>query len=299
MAAKQTENPDEDLGFSKAYWQQEGGGQWAEHVDRIEAVMQGLNEVLVDAAAPKAGESVLDIGCGGGLTSFAIAQRVGADGHVTGVDVSPRILAVAKRRHADRLPVNFTLGDAATADLGREKYDLLVSRFGLMFFDEPVAALTNIRKAMKKSGRLVAMVWQGLEENPWLSEAAKTVAALLPDEDGKQESGQQAEEYAPGPFALADPDFIRAVFSAAGFSKVALDDLHTRITLGRLESAVQFLLDIGPAASQLRDASPARIDKARVALGQLLQGYQQGQDIVMPAASWIIRASPQACPLDR
>ena len=157
-----------ETGMQSEFWNEAGGRMWVDNIEQTHQLIQPLGEALLAAAAPQAGELVLDIGCGGGLNSLELARAVGERGYVRGVDVSEIILDYARAQ--PDLPGNleFTCDDAALEDYGEGRFDLLFSRFGVMFFEAPKTAFANLRRSLKQDGRLVFLCWQAPQKNPWL-----------------------------------------------------------------------------------------------------------------------------------
>lgn len=271
----------------KEYWQADGGQNWVANMDATEALLEPLSESLLERAAARSGEKVLDIGCGGGLTSLALAEQVGPSGHVLGVDVSGPILAVAQQRGAAIPNLDFELADAATANFGEARFDLLFSRFGVMFFEDPEAAFTNLRHGLKSSGRCVFVCWQAMEENPWLSvPAAVAFEILTPPEP--------PDPLAPGPFAFADAGRTRGILQAAGFSNVQIEGVNHRMGWPDVTAAVDYLLNMGPAGALLREANdPALEAEVRTAVSKALQLHSTDVGVRMPSAVWLVTAGNQ------
>ncbi len=155
------------------YWNEEGGQRWDQNIQRVERMLEPLSDRLLRHARPRAGERVLDVGCGGGVTSAAFAKAVGPSGDVLGLDVSAVILAVARERFAEVANLAFALGDAEKMHLTAAAFDLVSSRFGVMFFADPAAAFTNLRGTLTVGGRLAFICWRALDENPWMAECVK------------------------------------------------------------------------------------------------------------------------------
>ena len=162
------------------FWNGETGRNWVTHDALMEAMLQPLGESVMDALAPAPGEHVLDVGCGCGHTSLSLADRVGAEGSVTGIDISAPMLAVASHFAAGRSSIQFVEADAQTHAFEPERYDMVFSRFGVMFFEDPVAAFTNIHSAMRASGRLAFCCWQPRAVNPFMTVPAMAALELLP-----------------------------------------------------------------------------------------------------------------------
>src|SRR5918992_3055720 len=198
-------------------WDGPEGEHWALHYERFDAIIGPYHRALMSAAALAPGERVLDIGCGNGLTSRDAARAVGPSGSVLGVDLSGPMLAraeqLAKEDGLDN--VRFERGDAQVHSFEPGAYDLAVSRFGLMFFLDPVAAFTNIASALRPHGRLATLVWQSVAANEWVT-AMRDALAVGRDLPGPPPG-------APSPFALADTDYARSVLTEAGFTDVAFD----------------------------------------------------------------------------
>lgn len=243
--------------------------------------------MLLDRAAPKPGESVLDVGCGGGVTSLELARAVSPAGHVLGVDVSDVILDVARRRCADVANLRFEVGDAESMPLPGQAFDLIVSRFGVMFFETPEAAFGNLRAALKDDGRLVFMCWRMPAENPWMMVPAAAVFDVL---------GPPAppDPEAPGPFAFGDPDRLRRILGDSGFVDVELEPVDAAVDLGSVERAVKLMSELGPAAALLADANDADRAKAFDALVASLRPFATAAGLWLPSATWIVSATRSA-----
>lgn len=272
------------LPFAEGYWKEEGGEKWAEHIDATEASLQAFSKILLDGAEIMQGETILDIGCGGGTNSIEAALRTGAEGSVTGIDISPAILAVANERGADIDNLGFVLGDAANTDLGEEVFDLIFSRFGVMFFSDPVAAFTNLGKSLKKDGKLVFMCWRSMEENPWMSAPATAVFEVVPPKGPPPQPGQ------PGPFSMAMKDSVVSILGDAGMTDISIETSDAGMELGSLEDAVAYFMKMGPAAATLIDATDEQKSRAAAAIREALSHYETERGITAPAAVWLVKA---------
>jgi SAM-dependent methyltransferase len=263
------------------YWNEEGGRRWVENIDRIERMIAPLTDDLLALAAPRPGERVLDVGCGGGVTSAAFAAAVGADGHVLGVDVSAVILDVARRRYADHAGLAFAVGDAAT--LALDGFHLVTSRFGVMFFPAPQAAFANLRRALCPGGRLAFVCWRTLEENPWMAAPTRAAFSILP-------RPEPALPGAPGPFAFADPERLRGILAGAGFSDIAIEAHDPVLDLGSPDEALEQMTRMGPAAPVFAVAEPAAQAATVAALRAALEPWTRDGRVVMPGGIWRVRA---------
>jgi len=267
------------------YWNGPAGQRWAKAQDRIDHHLGLITDALMAFAAPKEGERVLDIGCGGGTTALMLRERVGANGAVTGIDISEPILAVARARaHAGMADLALVQADASTYDF-QPVFDLAFSRFGVMFFDDPVAALANIRKALVKTGRLAFACWRVFKENDWSFVPWQAALHLLPP----QEPG---DPRAPGPFAFADGERVRTLLAKAGYRDITVKPHDTTVHLGAtLDEAVTEALTIGPLARAASELDEPTRDKIRAAVRAELAKHETTYGIILPAAVWLVRAS--------
>ena len=263
------------------FWNTEGGERWVEHIDRLEKMLAPVSTQLLAHAAPTGGEHVLDIGCGGGATSAEIAQRVQPGGSVLGADVSEVILTVARQRYAGIDKLSFETADAGTYSFDAQHFDLMTSRFGVMFFPDPEAAFKNICRAGKRGGRIVFACWRGLAENPWMGLPVGAAFKILTPPP-KPEPG------APGPFSLADPDRVRYLLENAGFTAISLTQHDESFNLGEVDAALAFMTKLGPAAEPLRDASDAEREAAIAAMRACFSEHVDGQNVLMPGSIWIV-----------
>ncbi|MGY3137409.1 SAM-dependent methyltransferase [Bradyrhizobium sp. USDA 4501] len=269
-----------------AYWNGPGGQRWATRQAAQDIVLQPVLDLLIDRAAPKAGERVVDVGCGSGASSFALAAKVAPTGHVLGVDVSEPMLTRARQSAPQGLPVEFALADATIYPFVSESFDLLASRFGVMFFADPVTSFANLRKAMKPTGRLAFVCWQEPRENPFfmtpLAAVYKHVPKLPPlgPED-------------PGPFAFASEARVRRILGEAGFSGIAMEPCRVELDVatGRgIDAAIQGALEIGPASRALEGHADEVRAAAIASMREALAPFLKGDAVLLPGAIWIVTA---------
>jgi SAM-dependent methyltransferase len=247
--------------------------------------LEPLGAEAIRVLAPAPGEHILDIGCGCGHTSFALAGRLGVKGSVVGVDVSQPMLAVARARPtaaAGPVPV-FRLADAQADDLGAAVFDGAFSRFGVMFFDDPVAAFANIRRALKPGGRLAFVCWRPLAENPWMHVPLEAARPLLPPL-------KTSDPTAPGPFAFADADRVHGILSAAGFGAIAITPFDALIGSGGMEATLALCRHVGPLGAALRE-NPDHAEAVLGVVREALAAYLSADGVSMPAAVWIVSAA--------
>jgi SAM-dependent methyltransferase len=272
------------------YWNETAGPKWVRYQEVLDAQIRPLGLAAMDRAAVRPGERALDVGCGCGDTTIELAERVGADGRVLGVDVSAPMLEVAAKRIAaiGLKHASVERGDATVHRLERGAFDLLFSRFGVMFFPDPTKAFGNLHGALRSGGRLAFICWQPLDRNPWvlmpLMAAAQHVP--LPAPPGPED---------PGPFSFASPDRVRRILEAAGFSNVAIDPHETDFDLlrgGTMDQAVEFILQIGPISTVLKDRTEEEVRRVTTAIREAIQPFELPEGGVRSsAACWIVRAT--------
>jgi SAM-dependent methyltransferase len=269
-----------------AYWNGAGGQRWADRQPVQDMLLQPVADILIDRAGIRAGEKVLDVGCGSGSTTFAFARAVGPGGHVMGIDISAPMLARAREVTPERAPVEFVLADATVHSFAPENFDLLASRFGVMFFADPASSFANMRRAMRRSGRLAFACWREPRQNPFFMVPLQAVYRHVP-------KMPQVGPEDPGPFSFASEERVHRVLSSAGFSGVAMEpcDLALDVAVGGgLEAAVRSALEIGPSARALADQPPDVIAAAAQSVREALTPFVNGQTVPLKATIWIVTA---------
>jgi SAM-dependent methyltransferase len=267
-----------------AYWNEQSGPTWAALQKLIDAQIAPLGLQAIDALAPRAGERVLDAGCGCGDTTLEIARRVGPGGEVLGVDISAPMLEVAVERAAAAgyTEVGFRRADAQIAQFD-SKFDAAFSRFGVMFFADPIAAFTNIHGALRPGGRLVFVCWRHPAQNPWMMVPLEAALRFVPPPP-------PMDPTEPGPFAFADGSRVRAILMAAGFKDIVTTPFDIEIGGFALDQALELALRIGPLGRLLRDA-PDKRDDVVGAVREALAAHDTGQGVWLKSGTWIVSAS--------
>lgn len=235
------------------------------------------------------GSKVLDVGCGWGDTAIQLAGMVGPAGSVLGLDCCEAFLKKGRSdaKAAGVGNVSFIAADVQTHPF-EEEYDLCFSRFGMMFFASPVAAMRNVRKALMPGGRLIFITWRTIDDNPWLGVPKEVVLRFLPP------PGEDALTCGPGPFSMANPDLVTAQLNAAGFDDISFERIDGPVMVGNsVEEAMQFQLALGPAGEVFREAGEeAEQHRAEIeaALREELARYIEDGRIIMASSSWTITA---------
>ncbi|WP_315798456.1 class I SAM-dependent methyltransferase [Bradyrhizobium sp. SZCCHNRI3043] len=269
-----------------AYWNGPGGQRWSDRQEAQDILLAPVSQILIDRIAAKPGDRVLDIGCGCGGLSIALAGQVAPGGHVLGVDISAPMLERARAVAPAGLPAEFVLADATVHPFAPASFDLLVSRFGVMFFADPVASFANIRRALKPGGRVVFACWREPKANPWMIAPLQAVYRHVP----------KLPEMAPddpGPFAFASEARVTRILGEAGFSDVALEThaLSLDVAIGKgLDAAVQSAFEIGPASRALEGHPQETRDAARQSVRELLTQYVRGDSVTLAGSIWLVTA---------
>ena len=266
-------------------WAGSVGDVWAaewQRTDRSFADLSPhLNAAAIAAVEGQAAPRILDIGCGAGGTSMALAAAL-PDAVVTGADISPGLIATARARAESLLNLRFELGPVEAIVGDHAPIDLFVSRHGVMFFSDPVAAFTAIRAAAAPAGRLVFSCFRSIALNPWLSEIITAMQGAPPP---------QPAGYMPGPFAFADPDVVRAILAAAGWRNVEARPIdyiyHAGAGPDPVGDALGFFSRIGPAASLLGSAEPELRETMRQRITPILEHHHKGGAVDFPGAAWL------------
>src|SRR6516225_1351890 len=270
------------------YWNSAATRAWADQYARMDSAVAGLTKELLDLATPQPDERVLDIGCGPGTTVLELARRVGPGGHVLGADVSEPSVARARERiaAAGLRQAEVIVADASVHPFSPDSFELTFSRFGVMFFSDPVAAFANVRRAMKPGGRLTLAVFRPASEKLWPNAPLEAVRHLLPPipTPGPEE---------PGPFSWADPARVHRILEGAGFSDVSLTPLDPVIQLagpGGKAEAADFVMAKGALMRVLASLSAAEREDGRATLEVYFRGHATSQGVVLPADIWVVRA---------
>ena len=267
------------------YWNSDKARGWVDQQWRYDAMLEPYAKRLLGAAEIASHERVLDAGCGTGTTTLAAAA--GAQ-DALGIDISEPMIARARDRARERglLNARFEVADAQTAPFETELHDIVISRFGIMFFDDPVAAFANLRTAMQRNGRAVFVCWQNVADNEWVLVPGTAAAAHVP----RPEVGEPG---APGPFALGDAGRLLALLTGAGFGDVGIEPLADSILLaggGTVDDAVEFFRSTSMGRALFADAAPVDVARAIDAVRRALTPYQTPEGVRLGAAAWLVRA---------
>lgn len=242
------------------YWNGDAGQKWVRHQADMDTSLSGVAAMLMQHAAVQPSERVIDVGCGTGVTLLDFAARTGAAGRVLGCDVSAPMLALARERVAEagHKHVEVVEADAQTHDFEAGTYDLVASRFGVMFFDDPVAAFANMRRALRPDGRLAFACWAAPADNPYFTVQQQVAVARL----GPIEPPPPG---APGPFAFADADLVRGILADAGFADIEIHDGRPHLLGGNsAQEQADFNIAMGPAARVIQDKNASADDIAAI-----------------------------------
>jgi len=268
-------------------WEASEGEHWATNADRYTRMLAGFGDIVSTAAAYAPGERVLDVGCGNGDLTLRAARAVGEFGSAHGVDLSSAMLSVASGRAAAAglSNVTFDTADAATFKPDPAGFDVVVSRFGVMFFDDPTSAFALIRSLMAPGGRLVFVCWQDLFVNDWMIVPGAAVAEVLPLPVGDDPT-------APGPFAFADADRIAGILTAAGFTKPDTSPATATLWMGdNATEAAHFLRTTGLGRAVFANATPELGEEAVARATASLLPYESPNGVRLGGAAWLVTGS--------
>lgn len=267
------------------YWNEGAGPTWADLQVPLDRQLAPLGHAAMAALSPKPGERILDIGCGAGDTTLELARMVAPDGRITGADISHTLLEVARRRAEGLADVRFLEADVQTHRFEPSGFDAVFSRFGVMFFADPTAAFTNIRRALKPGGRIAFVCWRTPAENQIMSLPMAAALAKLPP----SAASVPPVPGAPGPFAFADPDRVRGILADAGFSDVVLTPTDMKVGGGDLEAMLAMSLKVGPLGALLREY-PEHRDGAVGAVRDALADHDGPDGVKLDSATWVVTA---------
>jgi SAM-dependent methyltransferase len=270
------------------YWSGKAGEKWVDGQQKLDEMLEPFGNAAMDAAQVGLGERVIDVGCGCGATSLELGRRVSLLGSVMGIDISGLMLNRAGERAAQESAANltFAMADASTYRFERESADLVFSRFGVMFFRNPVEAFANLRAALKPTGRLAFVCWRSLDRNAWVKvprdAALKHVPAPAP-----------AAPDEPGPFAFADSDRVTGILRDAGFRGIVMEPHEIKVhNEGSLDEVVRHVTELGPTSRLLAEVEDDVRKTAIAEIREALRSHHDGEAIHMDAATWIVTAKP-------
>lgn len=266
-----------------ALWNDASGKAWVALQPLIDGVLAPFESLVVDSGYPGEGGNVLDIGCGAGATTLAMARRVGSGGRCVGLDISRPLVALARKRMEEVANASFEVGDAQTYAFETGRFDAVVSRFGVMFFDDPVAAFANMRQAARPGGRLAFVAWRGPGENDFMTTAARTAAPFLPP-------APAPDPDAPGQFAFADGARVKRILEASGWSSIKVEkaDVLCRIAERDL---MTYVTRLGPLGAALRELDQATAKNITEALPAAFAPFVQDGEGRFNAACWLATAT--------
>ncbi len=280
----------EQNAYQLADWNGQSGEHWVVHQARLDARLAVFGKAAIEAAAPAAGERVLDVGCGAGASTLALATRVGAAGHVLGVDISEPLIARARALAPKDTPALFRVADASSTELPEGTFDILFSRFGVMFFDDPTGAFAHMRHALKPGGRVAFVCWRGAAENDWVSLLMGAIKGIVPPT-------APPDPEAPGLFSFGDRGRVARILTAAGFTDIAIVPFDASAPFGEgatrdaaIDDAVKMTFEVGPLSRALADQPDDIRARASAAVRAAFAGLPGERSVVIDSAAWIVTA---------
>lgn len=269
-------------------WNGYSGRAWVEAQAVTDQMFRPLENLLVDAVGAASARRVLDVGCGAGSTTLAMARRLaGQQGQCSGADVSAPLIAAAQARaERDGVPASFICTDVQTYGFARASFDMIISRFGVMFFEDPVAAFANLRRAARDDAELRFVAWRSASENPFMTTAERAAAPLLPNLPTRRAG-------APGQFAFAEQQRIFSILEGSGWQEIDIQPVDAECTLSE-EDLFGYFTRLGPVGQALQQVDePTRrqiIETVRAAFDP----YVHGAEVHYTAACWMVSAKAAA-----
>ena len=280
----------EQKAYQVADWNGESGEYWAANQARLDAMFAVFGQAAIEAAAPATGERVLDVGCGAGASSLALAARVGAGGHVLGEDISEPLIGRARELAPQDTPVLFQVADASSAELPEGAFDILFSRFGVMFFDDPTGAFAHMRRALRPGGRVAFICWRGVAENDWVRLPMGAIKGIVP-------LAAPPDPEAPGPFSFGDRGRVTRILTAAGFTDITFAPFDVSIPFGEgetrdaaIDDAVRMAFEGGPLSLVLAQQTDDIRAHASAAVRAAFAGLPGARSVMIDGAAWIVMA---------
>jgi SAM-dependent methyltransferase len=256
---------------------------WVDLQELLDQELLPFENLLVEVVAARAARRVLDVGCGTGSTTLAVARSLGAEGRCVGVDISQPMTAVARARaERERVPADFICADAQTHAFQAPRFDMIISRFGVMFFPDLVQAFTNLRHAARPDGALQVIVWRSPAENPFMTTAERAAAPFLPQlPPGRPD--------APGQFALADRTRVQSILERGGWADIDMRPIDVGCSFPE-KDLVRYFTRLGPVARVLHDTDEATRKRVVETVRPAFDPYVHGDQVRFDAACWMIRA---------
>ena len=264
-------------------WNGSSGQAWVESQELLDHVLAPFETLLVEAAAVRSPGRLLDVGCGTGSTTLAIARRLGASARCTGIDIYQPMLALATARAArEGSPAEFIRADAQTHPFEPASVDMIVSRFGVMFFDDPVAAFANLRRASTGNAALRLIAWRSAAENPFMTAAERAAAPLLPELPARNPDG-------PGQFAFGSAARVQAILEDSGWTGAELRpiDVECAFPAAQLDA---YLTRLGPVGRVVQEADEQTRARIMQTIRPAFDPYVRGDDVRFVAACWMVSA---------
>ncbi len=261
------------------YWNELGGPKWVEEDAAMNSRLSKITGHLFEKTPIEPKQKVLDIGCGGGMTSEIAGKKVGQKGEVHGLDISAPLLELAKKRCHNQEQISFFLGDAQSQKLSEDYYDHVISRFGVMFFEDPIRAFSNLHQSLKSNGRLTFVCWSTLDENEFFHIPLDTVLKHLG-------LPRPEETTQPGPLSLSNTSHTRGLLSKAGFSQVEIRTIKTKIaSKDDILTHAKLYLKIGAGARVLgeQQVDKSTFEKILKQLVENLKNCVEGDEISLEA----------------
>jgi SAM-dependent methyltransferase len=264
-------------------WNGPSGHSWVALQQELDRLFEPLEKRLVEEVVAGARRDVLDIGCGTGATTLAVARRTGATGRSVGVDISEPMLASARERaKREGLPATFICADAQTYAFEPASFDMMISRFGVMFFEDPVGAFTNLRRAAKAGAQLRAIVWRSPADNPFMTTAERAAASLLPNMPPRRPD-------APGQFAFADAARVHRILEEGGWTGIDIQPLDVDCVMPAKALDLYFTR-LGPVGAMLQEADEATRARVFGVVRAAFDPYVRGDEVRFTAACWMLNA---------
>jgi SAM-dependent methyltransferase len=264
-------------------WNGLGGRAWVEMQELLDEVLKPFEDLLVEAVPAESASRVLDVGCGAGSTTLAVARRLGARGRSIGIDISdPLITAARARAEREGAQASFIRDDAQTHAFEPASFDMIVSRFGVMFFDDSVRAFANLRRAASDNAELRFVAWRSLTENPFMTTAERAAAPLLPNLPARRPD-------APGQFAFADRHRVYSILEESGWGGIDIRPIDVACTFPKKE-LVRYVTRLGPLGQILHEADKQTRTQVVETVSAAFDPYVHGAEVRFTAACWMVGA---------